>query len=487
MDELLFRHTAVTQEDRERLLELLGEWQLLADLSFADQILWVPRRPDYQTWPEGYVAAAHIRPTTSATVFSHEVVGQSLSWGENPQIDQTLKTGEIIRDTEPTMMGELLIKEETVPVTYRDRTIAIISRYRNTEQMRSASRLEMNYREIAHKIYQMVAEGTFPIQNSIYRSESAPRVGDGLIRLDSDGRILFASPNARSALTRVGWNEEVENHNFGEILESVKRSGEPPRDESWRAAMSGKNLRRLDFENDSGILDLLAIPLIQGGDRIGAIVLLHNVTELRRRDRALVSMDATIREIHHRVKNNLQTVSALLRLQTRRVEDPIATAALNEAVRRVASIALVHETLSTSATETVSFDEVYERIMRNAVELASGPITPTKVGDFGTLDPTVATPLALVITELIHNALEHGLTYAKENHLRVEVTRDKKTLHVKVIDNGKGLPSDFSWDSSSNLGLQIVRTLTENELKGDITLERVGDQTVAHLHFGYLK
>ena len=198
-------------------------------------------------------------------------------------------------------------------------------------------------------------------------------------------------------------------------------------------------------------------------------------------------MDATIREIHHRVKNNLQTVSALLRLQTRRVDDPIATAALNEAVRRVASIALVHETLSTSATETVSFDEVYERIMRNAVELASGPITPTKVGDFGTLDPTVATPLALVITELIHNALEHGLTHVKENYLRVEVTRDEKTFHVKVIDNGKGLPSDFSWDSSSNLGLQIVRTLTENELKGEITLERVGDQTVAYLHFDYLK
>ena len=226
----------------------------------------------------------------------------------------------------------------------------------------------------------------------------------------------------------------------------------------------------------------MVIPLIQGSDRIGAIVLIHNVTELRNRDRALITKDATIREIHHRVKNNLQTVSALLRLQSRRVEDPTASAALAEAVRRVASIAIVHETLSTSSTETVDFDEVYDRIVHNAIELSTHPISISKVGLFGTYESVIATPLALVITELIHNSLEHGLE-EKGDALRVEISHDGATRTISIVDNGVGLPEGFSWDQSSNLGLQIVKTLTENELKGKIALTREGEETKATLTF----
>jgi two-component system, sensor histidine kinase PdtaS len=482
IDEIILSKTALTDEDRARLMELLAEWQLLSDLSFADLILWIPKRKDYQSWPDGHIAMAHIRPTTAATVFAHDVIGDVITWGGNPRIDGALSTGEIDRDSEAELVGEILIKEETVPVYFDGRVIAVISRHRNAELMRSPSRLELNYREIAHKIYQMVAEGTFPIQNSFYRSESAPRVGDGLVRLDASGLITYASPNARSAFNRAGWSDELEGHLLGDVIESVKPNLSIPTDESWRSIMSGKNLRREEFENENGIFDLLVMPLVAGEDHIGAIILLHNVTELRRRDRALVTKDVTIREIHHRVKNNLQTVSALLRLQSRRVEDATAKNALEEAVRRVASIAIVHETLSNSSTESVSFDEVYDRIVHNAIELSTHKISVKKVGSFGTFDSQVATPLALVITELIHNALEHGLADSGEN-LRVEIVRSTKDCEVKIIDDGAGLPTDFNWDQSSNLGLQIVKTLTENELKGSIQLIRVASETQAVLKF----
>ncbi|MEI6866890.1 MAG: sensor histidine kinase [Actinomycetes bacterium] len=482
IDELVAAQTALTGADRDRLSELIAEWQLLADLSFADLILWVPKRKDYKTWPEGHLAIAHIRPTTAATVFTHDVIGSELSWGENARIDQALSQGEIVRDSQPELVGDLLIKEETIPVLFEERIIAVISRHRDAVQMRSASRLEINYREIAHNIYRMVAEGAFPIQNSIYRAESAPRVGDGLIRLDSVGNISYASPNARSAFSRAGWDAELENHILGDVMESLMGSSPKPMEERWRVIVSGEQLRRADFENDRGIVDTLVMPLMQGGDRIGAIVLVHNVTELRRRDQALVTKDATIREIHHRVKNNLQTVSALLRLQSRRVEDPIASAALAEAVRRVASIAIVHETLSTSSTETVQFDEVYDRIVHNAIELSSHPITLAKHGSFGVFAAQLATPLALVITELIHNSLEHGLAETGDT-LRAEIVRTSDRCTIAIIDNGEGLPADFQWEQSSNLGLQIVRTLTENELRGTITLKRINNETWATLEF----
>jgi two-component sensor histidine kinase len=328
----------------------------------------------------------------------------------------------------------------------------------------------------------MVAEGNFPIRNSIYNSESAPRVGDGLIRLDKNGTIYFASPNARSAISRVGFDKELEQENLGELFANLPKSKSEPTDDSWKRILSGKTLRRVEYENSKGVIDLLVIPITNSNDHIGAIVLLHNITELRNRDKALITKDATIKEIHHRVKNNLQTVSALLRLQSRRVEDPTASSALEEAVRRVASIALVHETLSNQSSEFVEFDSVLDQIVKNAISLSTHPIKYEKLGEFGSFDSKVATALSLVIAELIQNALEHGLTGAGDL-LQVSITASGGDYTVCVSDNGVGLPVDFNLEESANLGLQIVNTLTKNELAGEISLSRENDLTTARLIF----
>ena len=485
----MISRTALTEADVARLSELISEWQLLADLSFADLTLWAPMRADYRSWPEGHIALAHIRPTTAATVFVNDVVGEEILWGTRTRIDQTLSQGEIIRDTEQEPFGDFQIKEETVPVLFDDRVIAVISRYRNIETMKTPSKLELNYREIAHNIYRMVAEGNFPIPGNFYVAESAPRVGDGLVRLDVNGTVTYASPNAISALHYIGWNSELENHNFGEVLDSLAERSplRQPREENWRVIMSGKNLRREEFDTSAGTIDLLVIPLKQGNDRIGAIVLAHNITELKRRDKALITKDATIREIHHRVKNNLQTVSALLRLQSRRIEDPKASQALEEAVRRVSSIAIVHETLSSHSQEIVAFDEVINRIVANAVEVSARTqeIEIKRSGEFGGLPSIIATPLALVLTELIHNSLEHGLAEVG-NSLEISVVKKDQSCIVSVIDNGKGVSEDFQPEVAANLGLHIVKTLTENELNGAIKFVPRQQGTEAEISFPFI-
>jgi two-component sensor histidine kinase len=313
-------------------------------------------------------------------------------------------------------------------------------------------------------------------------------VGDGLVRLDSEGMIVFASPNARSAFGKLGWNKEMDSLNFGEILDqlSSQSKSREPREENWRVVMSGKILRREEFENATGILDLLAIPLTEMGTRIGAIVLVHNVTELKRRDRALISKDATIREIHHRVKNNLQSVSALLRLQGRRISDESARAALEEAVRRIGSIAHVHETLSSGSKDFLVFDEVVEKIIKNGLELSPRPgeIEISKTGAIGEVSSLVATPLALILSELIQNALEHGLEKTGTK-LEIETLREGSNIEVKVRDDGVGLSNDFEITKSANLGLEIVKTLTENELNGELSFARLQNGTEITIRFSY--
>jgi two-component sensor histidine kinase len=202
-----------------------------------------------------------------------------------------------------------------------------------------------------------------------------------------------------------------------------------------------------------------------------------------------MTKDATIREIHHRVKNNLQTVAALLRLQARRVDAPEARMALEESVRRVASIALVHETLSMSSDEAVDFDGIVDRVATAAMEVTA-TATAVKMrrdGTFGVLPAEIATSLVMVLNELLINAVEHGFGEADDPsagaaEVVVSAHRFRKQLHVTVADNGRGLPEGFRADTSGRLGLQIVRALATGELRGSIELrDRSGGGTEAML------
>ena len=176
--------------------------------------------------------------------------------------------------------------------------------------------------------------------------------------------------------------------------------------------LGGRAHRDTEIGTDGGVADR-ARPSRCGpqGDHIGALILVRDVTDLRRRDRELVTKDATIREIHHRVKNNLQTVAALLRLQARRIDSPSGAAALEEAVRRVGSIAIVHETLSQAVEEHVDFDEIADRLGRDGHRRERGRrpgAGRAATGTFGVLPSESATALAMVLTELLQNAVEHG-------------------------------------------------------------------------------
>jgi two-component system, sensor histidine kinase PdtaS len=484
LEKLLGARTTITIDQANRIRELVADWQLLADLSFADLILWVPIRKDVSMWPTGHIAVAHMRPTTTSTVLINDVVGDELLWGAKPAIDEALSGDEIVKAGDPEKFGEMLVKTETIPVTFGGQVIAVISSHRNVDHSRGSGKLESNYREVAQHLFQMVAQGSFPYKDAGSLFEPVPRVGDGLIRLDANSAISFASPNAKSAFSRMGWRGDLEGRNLGEVAEQVVTASANASEQGVRSRLNGKELQRVEIDNQGATIDLLVLPLIVGTDKIGAIVLLQNVTELRRRDRELVTKDATIREIHHRVKNNLQTVSALLRLQSRRIEDPAAAAALDEAVRRIASIAVVHETLSNSTQTTVAFDEVLSSLVTHALELSPrmGELTIERTGEIGSLESRVATPLSLVVTELIHNALEHGL-YESGTKLRIELQRYSNEALVTISDDGIGLPDGFDLLTSANLGLQIVRTLTENELKGELKLESTDKGTQAKLRF----
>ena len=454
LDELLKTNSTLNLEEINHLKRLAADWQLIADLSFADLAIWV------RTTANKELAIAQVRAATAATVFPNDFAGD--------QVD------------------ELFIGKgvDYFPIKFQQKVIAQIARHTNPDATRSSGRLESEYQEIALQLLEMIGESAFPYATAISSLNPSPRVGDGFIRLDKSGDIIFASPNGRSALSRLGWESELEGISLVDVANRI--SGESLA--TLTEKIKSNEVTQIELESRGGVVELTLLPLLVSGLRIGTVVLFHNVTEIRRRERELLLKDATIKEIHHRVKNNLQTVSALLRLQSRRVEDLKARGALDEAVRRISSIALVHETLSASGKDEVDFDSVVDSLIGHAVDLAPRAtnhvtdIAVKRLGNLGALDPKIATPLSLVITELVANAIEHGLT-TKGSKVDVIFSRTGGSCVVKIEDDGAGLPEGFNLKESSNLGLQIVRTLTESELKGTLEIQGSEKGTTAQLRF----
>jgi two-component sensor histidine kinase len=465
----------------EMLHRLVGDWQLLADLSFADLLLLVPDEEG-----EKFVVVAQMRPTTGPTVYQDDLVGLAVTVADRPQLGLALAEGRICREGDPEWAAELPVRQEALPVRVDGEVVAVVARDTNLAAARTPSQLEIAYLRCANDLAQMLAEGRWPYPDESPAERSGPRVGDGFIRLDPDGIVSFSSPNALSAYRRLGHPGDLTGSSLAEVTTALSDGAANPLGNSIGVVTRGRVPSDSDVEAGDAVVALRALPLRLGGEHIGAVVLVHDVTELRRRERALLSKDATIREIHHRVKNNLQTVAALLRLQARRMGVEEARKALEESVQRVSSIAVVHETLSGTFDEAVRFDEVADRVLAMVAEVGGSGAEIRRVGSFGVQPAEVATPLAMALTELVHNAVEHGYREGEQGLVQVVVDEDPQgRLRVRVDDDGHGLPDGFGHEGSDRLGLQIVRTLVEGELAGTLTLaSRPEGGTVATITVG---
>ena len=299
LGDLLAEHTVLPGAAVDHLHAVVGEWQLLADLSFGDFLMWV-RRDDGTV-----VCVAQCRPTTASTLLITDAVGTQVA--------------------EEGLLG-------AVSVRYRGEVVALLTHQTARDGRRTSSRLEKAYLDCAGHLLHMLSEGTFPNVGDLAMSRSSPRVGDGFIRLNVEGAVTYASPNALSAYHRMGLTAELEGHNLVAITRPLISDPFEGHELAAHVAesLAGGSSMRLEVDAGGAAVLIRTLPLAEHGVSAGAALLIRDVTEVKRRDRALLSKDATIREIHHRVKNNLQTVAALLRLQARRTNNVEARDALIE-------------------------------------------------------------------------------------------------------------------------------------------------------------
>ena len=288
--------------------------------------------------------------------------------------------------------------------------------------------------------------------------------GTGVVIADNKNRITYVNLSAKRIYRALGIN-----HLLGARL--------PDREISAMLHRETFDSSR-PFEKEIQIGDMILlqrdIKLEEAGILQRRILLLSDVTEVRKKEREIKIKTAVIQEIHHRVKNNLQTIASLLRLQGRRSKSPEVKAALQESTNRILSMAVAHEFLSQHDTEEINVNEVtkgiIERVAPNMVD-KDFVLTSKIEGPEVVLPSQNASNLAVIINELILNAIEHGFEGRSHGMIGLRTAIEEDGYLIELYDDGVGLPDDFDISKSKSLGLQIINTLVQDDIGGSFEMK----------------
>jgi len=464
--EIVQQHTNLEEDEVNHLKKLLRVWNILADLSFADLVLVAPVKGDKKQ--RRFIVTANVRPTTGTTLYQSDLTGVVLHIEDRPLLERSWTKGEVIEGASTTIGRGQEIRVETIPIKFNGRPIAVMRREYDQTVVRKNSSLERAYINAFERFAHMTADGTFPYSSEMAEPEDAPRIGDGVLLLSPDFVIQFASPNAISNLHRLGIHTAA----VGARLSQFGFDETP-----LSMAVRANNTVTEEIERGDVSVLMRVFPFLNADKPEGVMLMMRDVTEVRRRDRLLLSKEATIREVHHRVKNNLQTIAALLRLQGRRLDSQEAQMALAESERRIRSIAIVHETLAREASDFVHFADVIVPLVAVVQEATTSEDMQVEFdvkGDAGMLPGDIATPLAIILNELMQNAVDHAFGVdnkgTKKGTLVIDLDRGSHGLNVTVVDDGIGLPEGFDLEASQGLGTSIMKTLITSELGGTIQM-----------------
>jgi two-component sensor histidine kinase len=305
---------------------------------------------------------------------------------------------------------------------------------------------------------------------------------DGPLVAEASGQIAYISSIAENLYRKLGYTRSLLRRNLAHVQT----------DESafFEALETGRCVEKTTQEG-AYIWQRWALPIppdpltgllqrvgLRHGRLQSVLLVVRDVTEEREKQQELRIKSAMIQEIHHRVKNNLQTIAALLRLQARRTGSPEIGDMLRQTINRIMSIAVVHEFLSLDETSLVDVKELCQRILG---EVAQGVLDPEKQVRFALEGPAVtlpaqqATSCALIINELLQNAVKHAFHGRAEGHVAVELRDEKEALVIVIWDDGRGVGPGFDRRHEGSLGLQIVRTLVRDDLKGEFEIRNRED------------
>ncbi len=473
----------LSQEERSFLEAVTAGLQITTDVSRSDIML-------YCRYGSHMVIFAQAMPHSIMPLFSETRVGRYVSPEREPAIWEAITSGRYSTHQLELIPGVAPIFQEIIPIKMGRKRLPVAAVvYTNLIEHERHHHRSKVFQKAVQCLQKMCWEGKLSTCSDL----SPFTEWDGVLYVNSQMTITYASGVAMNLYRRLG--------HLGKLTWINLKSLNTHDAQVVSAAWAEKQCLEEEHKEGNRIWVRKVIPMICPGmqslpERIfagpqqerfdGALILVHDATEALLKEQEIRTKNAMIQEIHHRVKNNLQTVASLLRIQQRRVQSQEARTALQEAINRILSVSAIHEYLSHSSGRSINLRDVISRVVEQTRGLLSDG-SGMQIHFHGAdvyFPAQQSTACALVANELLQNAIEHGYSeVSAAGEIMVELQDLGNSVEIKVRDNGSGFPPDFDLEKTNSLGLQIVQALVKNELKGEFFLKREEGYTVATVRF----
>ncbi len=465
--------------DKQQLFvdQIKTHLSIIADLSRADTLLYGPLVAGKTK------VLAHEQPHSVAPVYLHDRTNQLMIASEVPLVVKALRTGRIQRgvSTKDSFGDGAMVRIKVLPIPCPDtkkQILGAVSINLSLIEYERHRRRSPVFRKALRQLHHMLIKG------QLTNAESLSQFGEheGLVVLDKQGFIRYTSGIAANLYRKLGYVGGL----MGINIENLATHD----DHIARQTMI--NLVCVEEETESGGRSWVrkSLPILEEpnffekiwriftrssltDNLVGVVLVLRDKTEELRKEQEIRMKNIMIQEIHHRVKNNLQTIAALLRIQSRRVTDEDALTVMQDGINRILSVAVIHEFLSEQGTWAINMKEVFQRIItqsKQSIVPLEKAITFSLDGPSIWLPARQATACALIINEFLQNAVEHGFQEMDQGQIAIQLEDEGDHVMITVQDDGVGLPAGFDINETNSLGLQIAKNLITEDLQGSLEL-----------------
>lgn len=467
--ELCRERTTLGDKDIQIIEEMADYLQIYADISQADVFIDCPV-------PEKGAAlvVAQAHPKTAPSLYKTSVVGQLAYAKHEPAVLFSLLSGQPVIGSRGISQEDIVMQQNVVPIQYTGR---IIGAFILEQDISDKVEQEKNV-ELLMETTEQLSETLLGVAMS--EGQVPSLMHEGLVLIDHEHRITYTNARAFDLLISVGneapvKGQKIEQMFFGKLSKDLLLQGGMFCEELQMGAVC---------------LEVKYVSLYRAHQAVGGMILIRDITDLKEKEKQLMIKSAVIKEIHHRVKNNLQTVSSLLRLQMRRIESEEVKGIFLDSINRINSIAVIHEILSYDGLNAIDFKEVVERIGKIIISSTAKPDQTIGINVSGAallIPADKATTLALVINELIQNCVVHAFSNRKKGFIEIELFHNNQIVQMHLSDDGIGI-GDYSASilaNRSRLGLKIVETLVKEDLCGILEFNDYGLGTEVQITFPF--
>ncbi|MBU5591905.1 histidine kinase N-terminal domain-containing protein [Clostridium sp. MSJ-4] len=464
--DICLKYTSLNESDIEIIQSIAKTLQFVADSAKADVFIDCMVKND----KNAAIVVASAKTRGAQSFYKEEVVGKLAIRENEPAVLRTLQTGIPSRDIKATTQEDILVKQNVEPIkNHNDKVIAvIISEQDVTEDLKGSKKLEILAETNEELLSQIEGKkGRLGDGNITYH------IDDAILIFDEDGVLRFKNPVAEELYNKLGYHQELVGMDFSNLSLSKYTIAE---------LIEGK---AIDSEEiDIGEMSFQIKYIVQSSKVLKLVMLVRDITDLKEKERELVLKSVVIKEIHHRVKNNLQTIASLLRLQSRRIKGKEFRAAIDDSINRILSIAITHEMLAKEGIDDVNIKEVINKIKSYMISFEKNEnlnLVIEVIGDDLTISSDKSTAISLIVNEAIQNCLKHAFVGRENGKIIVEVEKGNVYSKISVIDDGIGF--NVASVSQSSLGLMIINSLVSDKLKGQLDIQSTANGTTITFDF----